>query len=123
MYIFMYLDYNLFVIFFFKQKTAYEMRISDWSSDVCSSDLWPWSPGRRFRAGHRKGLYNPRWLGPFPDRAGQRYWRAAGYTRSRIWRQYRAQAALRLVRRRAGSPIGGGKHGRASCRERVWQYV
>src|SRR3546814_2466264 len=28
-----------FVFFFFKQKTAYEMRISDWSSDVCSSDL------------------------------------------------------------------------------------
>src|SRR3546814_4082482 len=30
----------VFVVFFFKQKTAYEMRISDWSSDVCSSDLW-----------------------------------------------------------------------------------
>src|SRR3546814_4757659 len=28
-----------FLCFFFKQKTAYEMRISDWSSDVCSSDL------------------------------------------------------------------------------------
>src|SRR3546814_12378166 len=28
--------------FFFKQKTAYEMRISDWSSDVCSSDLSAW---------------------------------------------------------------------------------
>src|SRR3546814_6226344 len=28
-----------FYFFFFKQKTAYEMRISDWSSDVCSSDL------------------------------------------------------------------------------------
>src|SRR3546814_11906094 len=28
-----------YVVFFFKQKTAYEMRISDWSSDVCSSDL------------------------------------------------------------------------------------
>src|SRR3546814_2694253 len=27
-------------VFFFKQKTAYEMRISDWSSDVCSSDLY-----------------------------------------------------------------------------------
>src|SRR3546814_14179307 len=27
-------------MFFFKQKTAYEMRISDWSSDVCSSDLY-----------------------------------------------------------------------------------
>src|SRR3546814_7433903 len=30
---------RLSVFFFFKQKTAYEMRISDWSSDVCSSDL------------------------------------------------------------------------------------
>src|SRR3546814_1625259 len=30
----------LFFVFFFKQKTAYEMRISDWSSDVCSSDLF-----------------------------------------------------------------------------------
>src|SRR3546814_7558620 len=29
----------LVCLFFFKQKTAYEMRISDWSSDVCSSDL------------------------------------------------------------------------------------
>src|SRR3546814_11048743 len=29
----------LVIFFFFKQKTAYEMRISDWSSDVCSSDL------------------------------------------------------------------------------------
>src|SRR3546814_19663880 len=31
--------YDFSVFFFFKQKTAYEMRISDWSSDVCSSDL------------------------------------------------------------------------------------
>src|SRR3546814_2714868 len=30
---------SAFILFFFKQKTAYEMRISDWSSDVCSSDL------------------------------------------------------------------------------------
>src|SRR3546814_1857463 len=30
---------RLTIIFFFKQTTAYEMRISDWSSDVCSSDL------------------------------------------------------------------------------------
>src|SRR3546814_360409 len=30
------------IFFFFKQKTAYEMRISDWSSDVCSSDLISW---------------------------------------------------------------------------------
>src|SRR3546814_5412109 len=37
-----------YVFFFFKQKTAYEMRISDWSSDVCSSDL------ARQRAGDRR---------------------------------------------------------------------
>src|SRR3546814_1247524 len=30
---------KVLIVFFFKQKTAYEMRISDWSSDVCSSDL------------------------------------------------------------------------------------
>src|SRR3546814_927183 len=37
----------MFLFFFFKQKTAYEMRISDWSSDVCSSDLHPGVlPGR-----------------------------------------------------------------------------
>src|SRR3546814_10528203 len=39
------------VVFFFKQKTAYEMRISDWSSDVCSSDL-----------GARKNLRLLKWL-------------------------------------------------------------
>src|SRR3546814_4443946 len=32
-------DLYISFVFFFKQKTAYEMRISDWSSDVCSSDL------------------------------------------------------------------------------------
>src|SRR3546814_12373431 len=38
---------RLFVkFFFFKQKTAYEMRISDWSSDVCSSDLADFGVGR-----------------------------------------------------------------------------
>src|SRR3546814_18297937 len=38
------------MVFFFKQKTAYEMRISDWSSDVCSSDL-----GRSGRGGRAEG--------------------------------------------------------------------
>src|SRR3546814_1813115 len=39
--LFVYLINDIFgnLFFFFKQKTAYEMRISDWSSDVCSSDL------------------------------------------------------------------------------------
>src|SRR3546814_6336822 len=50
-------------VFFFKQKTAYEMRISDWSSDVCSSDLFdrdrapfgPWLPGGRVDRPARPG--------------------------------------------------------------------
>src|SRR3546814_8179424 len=48
--------------FFFKQKTAYEMRISDWSSDVCSSDLAEqredWHGGRRalLAAEHQRGV-------------------------------------------------------------------
>src|SRR3546814_14219955 len=48
-------------IFFFKQKTAYEMRISDWSSDVCSSDLElrpavPRADGQARRRLHRGSL-------------------------------------------------------------------
>src|SRR3546814_18226430 len=47
--------YSVFLFFFFKQKTAYEMRISDWSSDVCSSDLV--GAGRRVGGGgQRDGL-------------------------------------------------------------------
>src|SRR3546814_5949592 len=47
-----------FIVVFFKQKTAYEMRISDWSSDVCSSDLCASPYGRaevRRSARHVKG--------------------------------------------------------------------
>src|SRR3546814_11729055 len=64
----------LFVFFFFKKKTAYEVRISDWSSDVCSSDLaGPRGPagrgGRRVRdlaPGSRPGRHDR--LGP-PEHA------------------------------------------------------
>src|SRR3546814_9130262 len=41
----------MFIFFFFKQKTAYEMRISDWSSDVCSSDLAFSAEPSRLRTG------------------------------------------------------------------------
>src|SRR3546814_20910294 len=45
-----------YVIFFvFKQKTAYEMRISDWSSDVCSSDLSARRHAEHRGVGHRRG--------------------------------------------------------------------
>src|SRR3546814_16800827 len=36
---YLHVSFTFVIVFFFKQKTAYEMRISDWSSDVCSSDL------------------------------------------------------------------------------------
>src|SRR3546814_6773428 len=51
----------LYFVFFFKQKTAYDMRISGWSSDVCSSDL-----------GHRRGgvFWLGRWRGDRHRRAG-----------------------------------------------------
>src|SRR3546814_1801861 len=42
--------------FFFKQKTAYDMRISDWSSDVCSSDLLERPRGRARQGGGPKTL-------------------------------------------------------------------
>src|SRR3546814_10310384 len=45
----------VFLFFFFKQKTAYEMRISDWSSDVCSSDL---TGGHDFHAARAPFLYS-----------------------------------------------------------------
>src|SRR3546814_12755104 len=49
--------YSVFIIFFFKQKTAYEIRISDWSSDVCSSDLLGYMiDGRLVVTGRRKDL-------------------------------------------------------------------
>src|SRR3546814_2988771 len=64
----------LCIFFFFKQKTAYEMRISDWSSDVCSSDLLP--PGRSKNNeenvvalgpwGQRLAQTNYEWLFPSP---------------------------------------------------------
>src|SRR3546814_16945909 len=54
--------FYLFLFCFFKQKTAYEMRISDWSSDVCSSDLPRLLPIVRLRpllvaGGRRRDLH------------------------------------------------------------------
>src|SRR3546814_14514434 len=70
----MYFNYSFF---FFKQKTAYEMRISDWSSDVCSSDL-----DRRAADGVHRTLFVDRLANDVEDAAerlraaGHRYLRA-----------------------------------------------
>src|SRR3546814_2091973 len=53
LYVHRYLD--VWCFFFFKQKTAYEMRISDWSSDVCSSDLRTAAYAGRSRRPRRDG--------------------------------------------------------------------
>src|SRR3546814_9967199 len=45
------------VVFFFKQKTADEMRISDWSSDVCSSDLKIVGPGNAYVAAAKRAVF------------------------------------------------------------------
>src|SRR3546814_4755871 len=81
------------VFFFFKQKTAYEMRISDWSSDVCSSDL-----------------------------------RAPDVNGSKTVHEGQSCPRLRVEERIIlgnldVDPVRSGKIGRASCRERVCQYV
>src|SRR3546814_6248575 len=91
--------------FFFKQKTAYEMRISDWSSDVCSSDLVAFC--------RMLGMKYPGVLsGPAPE--------------------FRRSVRLLLMRSESASdqdalisaPISPiPEIGRASCRERVCQYV
>src|SRR3546814_17562904 len=93
--------------FFFKQKTAYEMRISDWSSDVCSSDL---ATAGRTAAGRQAPPY-PLGRAAAP-RAAARRLRETGAS-------YRP-AAVDIVdlAGRIGRQIG-----RASCRERGCQYV
>src|SRR3546814_21032851 len=58
------------VVFFFKQKTAYEMRISDWSSDVCSSDLCP--PARCASSPSARGWAACRSPGPAGPADGER---------------------------------------------------
>src|SRR3546814_9956447 len=65
--------YYVQFVFFFKQKTAYEMRISDWSSDVCSSDLLiadlHLRKGRLDRLAHPGELTGHRLSPPCVDRA------------------------------------------------------
>src|SRR3546814_3892345 len=89
--------------FFFKQKTAYEMRISDWSSDVCSSDLW---------AAFWLGSDDVLLVAPLNESASV----ARLLGRDGSARRYERRAhSLRMLQVR--------KIGRASFRERVCQYV
>src|SRR3546814_13129113 len=115
----------LILFFFFKQKTAYEMRISDWSSDVCSSDL---GPARAFGADGIPGRIN-RGNATRGSNDGRIYRRDGPYFGPReicaLWQgDRRPERAVRRRSGRQGTGRGGaGKIGRASGRERVCQYV
>src|SRR3546814_8983340 len=102
----------LFVfIVFFKQKTAYEMRISDWSSDVCSSDLSPRRPLviEENAVGCVKSVGLPIVHGdPIGVELGRRIG-TAGIKRCGLALRRLLDLAVEI--------------GRASCRERVCQYV
>src|SRR3546814_4092508 len=110
----MYFWYSSLLFFFFKQKTAYEMRISDWSSDVCSSDLtaliaWAVMP---FDEGWVISDINVGILYLFAiSSLGVYGIIIAGWASNS---KYAFLGALRSAAQ---------KIGRASCRERVCQYV
>src|SRR3546814_4485332 len=86
------------LMFFFKQKTAYEMRISDWSSDVCSSDL-PAYHAAEVQAGRRGDRLHA--AGPCADRRHPRD-RVVREGRSAGNRRDREHGGLRSEERRVG---------------------
>src|SRR3546814_5379719 len=104
----MYLFVSLF--FFFKQKTAYEMRISDWSSDVCSSDLIAVTAEVASYA-HTKGVAVEGELGTIGGSED-------GRIRTEIVLAD-PDKAVEFVERTGVDVL---EIGRASGRERVWQY-
>src|SRR3546814_11392860 len=79
----------VFVVFVFKQKTAYEMRISDWSSDVCSSDL----------------AADDRLSGRSPGRAGS----GGGDQEGEVTEQPQIPFALSLSKRRSSFDLEEGR--------------
>src|SRR3546814_17132950 len=92
------------VVFFFKQKTAYEMRISDWSSDVCSSDL--------SSAATRVASFDT-------TRNSTSVRLCLGLSHQSLL----ASSTVLTSGSRTLSLNGPVQIGRASCRERVCQYV
>src|SRR3546814_2021176 len=107
--------------FFFKQKTAYEMRISDWSSDVCSSDLAQRAM-RVIRGRARRDAVDP-------ERVGMMGFSAGGHVCADLATRFArvvydpVDASDRLSARPfVAAPIYP-EIGRASCRERGCQYV
>src|SRR3546814_3121045 len=97
--------------FFFKQKTAYEMRISDWSSDVCSSDLSSQPRLDPWRSASAR-----------PARRPAAAKAAARWVAMVVLPQPPLGLATRTVIMQLAFPGLVPAIGRASCRERVCQY-
>src|SRR3546814_11224660 len=116
--------------FFFKQKTAYEMRISDWSSDVCSSDLPAGHKSAYFWCDKESGQHGLKGMDVFEHylkRLSQRGW---GQFRFHSHDAPNASAVIHLKNSSfvLQQPDRAGKLcslsiGRASCRERVCPSV
>src|SRR3546814_5067506 len=108
----------LFVFCFFKQMTAYELRISDCSSDVCSSDLLADVEGPRRLVQ----------LGVQPDRALEHLLQVGEQAHLEFFaaeaRAHLVETGQRLLQRprRLGGPAERGPIGRAAGRERGCQY-
>src|SRR3546814_15772375 len=116
----------MIMFFFFKQKTAYEMRISDWSSDVCSSDL-----RTRFPRVERHEHGADRERAPGADRPFGIVAHGDGDAVALADAPPVGQGAAKGAR---GAPMGlerqppllipqqvPGRNGRAACRERRWR--
>src|SRR3546814_9628834 len=97
----------MYFFFFFKQKTAYEMRISDWSSDVCSSDLA--SDAAEMESAFDVSFGN--------SAASVRKW--AEETGNALGRSTQEMMSMSASFQ---DILKKQKIGRASCRERVCQY-
>src|SRR3546814_20629617 len=120
----------MFSFFFFKQKTAYEMRISDWSSDVCSSDLL----GNVLRIGFQQNVASARQVKAKIDPRPQRGRPLLGYPFRPEAGNGKANADNNSKTYEPDFPAGEGTHGplsrlqasrslgRAPCRGRVCQY-
>src|SRR3546814_10794254 len=108
----------VYCFFFFKQKTAYEMRIGDWSSDVCSSDLTlTLLPLVLFKLDHKINKFPLPWVN-----AGEHRSPAFAAWGERLWRRpviFGLGSLVVLVA--LAAPIL--EIGRASCRGRVLHYV
>src|SRR3546814_6499923 len=107
----------MYLFFFFKQKTAYEMRISDWSSDVCSSDLRMSEKPTFMNSANARVEVNSSNSTSTPKKSSR-------ITTLQMVGQTSTSAVVVPTRSACSmpSPVKP-KIGRASCRERGCQYV